>query len=179
MLRPPVLVAALSVLGSAFVSLAQTPIFTPFPAKENVQTVLWHQIAGCTCGINPNQTAFPFLQKVEVSPKQVNDKVGHDIKIRYDASAICNGQTIRDPSGKIYGQGNGPLGTATWQAGTVQDLPDVFGDLSLRGGYAQAGKYTITINMNLQCYDTGAKCTAPNHYNVCNRSVTIPVNITN
>ena len=94
--------------------------------------------------------AFPFLQKIQVSPTQVTEKVGHDVKIRYDAGAICNGQTIRDANGTIFGQGNGPLGTATWQVGTVQDLPDVFGDLTQRGGYVQAGKYTIMINMNLQ-----------------------------
>jgi hypothetical protein len=40
-------------------------------------------------------------------------------------------------------------------------------DITQPGGYSQAGSYTITITIHLQCYDRGAKCTAPNHYNVC------------
>jgi hypothetical protein len=155
---------------------AQNPTYAPFPGREDVQNVYWHQVPGCGCGIYPNH-AVPQLRAMQVSPTVIKTKTGQAVTVRYDASAICNGQTVRDTNGNVVGHANGPLGSADWQVGTVQALPDTFGIISLPGGYTQASQYSISIKVTVQCYDTGAKCTAPGHYNTCSASATIPVTV--
>ena len=106
----------------------------------------------------------------------ITTKIGKPITIRYDASGICNGQTIRDSNGKSLPR-RGRLGTVEWQVGTIQDLPDTYGKVTFRG-YAQASAYTVRISINVQCYSLGAKCTSKGNYNPCAVNAEIPVTVT-
>jgi hypothetical protein len=83
------------------------------------------------------------------------------------------GQTIRDKNGTSY-PNNGPLGTATWEVGAVQNLPDIYGMITYTA-YQQPKNETITITVNPQCYDTGAKCRMPNKYSQCSATMSVPI----
>jgi len=170
-------VSILFFLFGASLLFAQTTTYKRFPGNEALQSARWHQIAGCGCGINPS---YPedFRKTITVSPTSVTTVVGQPVQIRYDASTICNGQGVRDVNGVDVSKPNfAGVGTVTWEAGVIQNLPDAYGIVTF-SGYAQPTTDSIKFNIQVQCYDTGAKCTTPDHYMVCPTSTTIPVTVT-
>jgi hypothetical protein len=74
--------------------------------------------------------------------------------------------------------GNLTLGTVQWEVGAVSDLPLEWGIITYDTGYAQPTSEQIQISIKVQCYDSGPKCTAPGHYQVCPAQGTIPVTVT-
>lgn len=160
--------------------LAQPFTFTPLPAQASIMNQNFQQVAGCSCYIPnsypPGSYPWKLLNTIQVSPTRVVTTVGQPVQIRYDASAMCMGQTTRDKNGIESGKNPGPFGTATWEVGSVQNLPDLYGQIAY-SGYQQPISTSITINLNPQCYDTGAKCRMPNKYSQCSASITIPVDV--
>jgi hypothetical protein len=160
---------------------AQTTSWAPFPSSENIQNK-FHlgQTPGCNCGIDAGSTDT-HINKIYVEPTAIVTTSGRPISIRYDASAVCRGQTIRDLNGiPITNPKHGRMGTIEWQPGTIQDLPDTFG-VATFSGYTQPTTNQIALTIQVQCYDIGALCTTANKYNVCPngraKSVTIPVRV--
>jgi hypothetical protein len=79
---------------------------------------------------------------------------------------IIQGQTIRSTQGVVTDGKTVPLGTVTWEAATIQDLGNTYGTLNFQG-YGQTGTYSIGVDLQVQCYDIGAKCQMPDHYENC------------
>jgi hypothetical protein len=158
-------------------AIAQTSSFAPIPPDQTIQAKQWHQIAGCGCGIDKNSPES-FRKQMTVSPLKVGTTTGKQVQIRYDASTICNGQGIHDTNGVDISQGNfAGVGTLTWEPGVIQTLPSTAGIVTFTG-YQQAKSDSISVNIKLQCFDSGAKCTAPGHFTVCSANATIPVDVT-
>jgi hypothetical protein len=155
------------------VAVGQT--YAKFPADQDVQNTVARgvQVEGCACGMGPAATN-PQLRNMLVSPTSGKPILGQAFQIRYDASAICRGQSVRDTNG-VAGAGMGPLGTANWQTGAIQDLPDAYGIISY--AFPSAGHFDVTIHIKLQCYDSGAKCQEAGHYSTCEVSATVPVDV--
>lgn len=143
--------------------------YAPFPAAEsrqNTPPVSSRQVPGCDCGT-----------KTVAVPSSITTRVGTPVTLRYDASNICQGQTVRDLNGKEFGKGFASAGKVQWEIGAVQTLPDAYGVATYDKGYSQAGSSTATVTVSVQCYDVGAKCKSSTHYNVCTATGTVPVNI--
>jgi hypothetical protein len=149
-----------------------------FPFHDTLDAANPKQISGCGCG----QPQLVF------SPTSVTTKVNAPVQIRYDASKICNEQTIRDLNGVVHPYvdkqddnsdiGNLTLGTVQWEVGAVSDLPLEWGIITYNPGYVQPTTEKIVIQIKLQCYDTGGKCPLPGNYNICKSEGTIPVTVT-
>jgi hypothetical protein len=175
-------VSLLALLLSPSLCLAQFG-YTPIPPSQTIINKYFSQIPGCACYIPAaiqlpkTPDFFPDYLKnsIDVSPTSVVTKVGQQVQIRFDASAICMGQSYKDKNGVAY-PNNGPVGTAQWQAGSIQNLQNLSGVITF-SGYQQAKADSIVISLNPQCWDTGAKCTTPDHVTQCNTSVTIPVTV--
>jgi hypothetical protein len=166
----------LFLLCGATLLLAQTTSYKPFPANETIQSSKWSQVPGCSCGIY-EKAVEDFRRTMAVSPTTLTATVGQPVQIRYDASAICNGQGVRDVNGVDVSKPNfGGVGTVTWEAGSIQTLPNSYGIVTY-SGYLQPKTDTIKFDIKVQCYDTGAKCKEAGHYQVCPASATIPVTI--
>jgi len=159
-------------------SASASSTYTMFPYPNTITGTNKIQIPGCSCGTN----------KVTVSPTSVITKVNTPVQIRYDASPICNKQTIRDLSGNLHPYVDGAddnsqvgsltLGTVQWEVGAVSDLPLEWGIITYDTGYVQPTSEQIQISIKVQCFDSGPKCTAPGHYQVCEAQSTIPVTVT-
>lgn len=133
------------------------------------------QKSGCGCGL-------PYKGGMRFSPNPVLTRVGQAVTVRYDASQICNKQTIKDlnrhehaPVNQI---GTLVLGHATWETGVVSDLPLEWGILTY-SGYSQGGDYAIEMDIRLQCYDRTNG--GPRHdqecLNTCETTLTVPVHV--
>ena len=146
--------------------------YTLFPYSDTIEGMNPRQIGECACGSN----------QVTFSPTSVVAKANTPVQIRYDASTICNKQTIRDLNGTVHAPvdqiGNLTLGSVQWEIGAVSDLPLEWGIITYDSGYAQPTQERIQIDIKLQCYDTGPNCTAPGHYQICPATGTIPVTVT-
>lgn len=153
--------------------------YTMFPFPDTIDAMSGKQKAGCGCG--QDQLVF--------SPQAVTTKVNTPVQIRYDASKICNEQTIRDLSGNVHPYvdkkddssqvGSLTLGTVQWEVGAVSDLPLEWGIITYAPGYAQPTKEEIKIEIKLQCYDSfPGNCPLPGNYNICKSTGTIPVTVT-
>jgi hypothetical protein len=187
-MRFPDLHATTECLSLLALSLSSTFCFaqfteTPIPAPQAILNQYFGQQPGCSCYI-PSALQYPktknyfpdyLLDNIVVSPSSVVTTVGQQVQIQFDASAICMGQSFKDQHGVAY-PNNGPIGTVQWEAGSVQDLKN-FSAVVTFTGYQQAKADNIVVSLNPQCWDTGAKCTTPNHVTQCNASVTIPVTV--
>jgi hypothetical protein len=171
--------AALSVCNVSAVLAQRTSTYTSIVPGEppTIQSQANPaQVPGCACGISKDQPDSK-LKAVQVSPASATAKVGEAVNIRFDASRICQGQTIRDSNGVEYGKpGFRGVGYVKWEELSSLTLPDTAGH-AIYSGYEQAGKYTIEVNIAVQCYDIGARCTQPTHYNVCQTSALIPITV--
>jgi hypothetical protein len=179
------IVALTLFLGTAGYLFAQTAQYTRFPAAQTIQSSQWHKVAGCDCGIDPT---YPedFRKQIMVSPNSLKVSLRHKFQLRYDASAICNGQTIRDTNGVEVGKPNfAGVGTVDFDNGTVQKLPNIYGIVSYPG-YTKTGAQigsdidSIRFDITVQCYDpraAGAECPYPQKYQTCRRAITIPVTV--
>jgi hypothetical protein len=133
-----------------------------------------HQTQGCACG-------YTTRNHMTVTPTSIPDaKVGQDVTLRYDASEICQGQTITNLQNVNSPDPRNPddpslnLGTADWQIGDLQSLPREWGIITLPGGYAQSGTYTVTIGFTVHCTDKpSAVCLTGS--NGCSTKVSVPV----
>jgi hypothetical protein len=175
-------VSLLAVLLRAVLCPAQFS-YAPIPPWEEIINKYFAQQPGCSCYI-PSALQYPktnnyfpdyLLDNIDVSPSAVVTKVGQQVQIRFDASAICMGQSYKDSSGVAY-PNNGPIGTVQWQAGSIQNLKDFSGVITFTG-YQQSKVDSIVVTLNPQCWDTGSKCTTPDHVTQCNASVRIPVTV--
>ena len=146
--------------------------YTLFPYDATIEGMHPDQRGGCDCGSS----------QVTFSPTAITAKVNTPVQVRYDASTICWKQTIRDLNGAVHPPvdqiGNLTLGNVQWEVGAVSDLPLEWGIITYDSGYAQPTQEKVVIKINLQCYDTGPKCTAPGHYKPCGAQGTIPVTVT-
>jgi hypothetical protein len=169
------------IISSAQLLCAQSYTFTPLdPHQSLMATEHVPQIPGCTCHMGKGYAYNndKLLEQIFLNPTAVQTGVNQSVQIRYDASAICGGQTVRDVDGHAYGSANFEgVGTILWEPGQAQHLPEGFG-LATFSGYSQPKTAQITVNIAVQCYDTGAKCTVANHYNNCTLSSTIPLTVT-
>jgi hypothetical protein len=147
--------------------------FAPFAVGEKTIQSQMPQIPGCECGIGQDQTD-PRLKRVQVSPESVRAKVGEQVDIRFDATRICQGQTVRSVSGIESGKPSFAAGTIQWEELAQTQLPDGYGH-ALYSGYTQAGDYTVRIKIDVQCFDIGAKCKEPSHYKTCHTEAEVPV----
>jgi hypothetical protein len=169
------LVALFATPLSAF---SQTTTWVPILANQQIQNVYWHQVAGCSCGIYPTHTVSQ-MRSIFVDPTSITSKTGKDVQIRYDASANCNGQTIQDDHGTKFGTpGFKGVGTIEWEPGVIQELPELAGIATLKKGFSEATSYPVKVNIAVQCFDSGAKCTVNNNATSCPLSVVIPVSVT-
>lgn len=127
------------------------------------------QVPGCSCGDSD----------VQITPSPVRGTAGQLVTVKFDAAGICKGQTVRDRKGNSMSipqqRAVARLGTVKWETLSVEDLSDSYGQLSHT--YTQAGTYFVDINIDVQCYDTGALCKAKDNYNVCTASGKATVNI--
>jgi hypothetical protein len=172
------LIAAATSLVLAQVSVPTTS-FTPTPANATIQATQWQQVPGCDCGIDPTYVET-FRRGITFAPKPVVVKVNQPVEINFDASTICNGQSIQDIYGTIVGDTHFKgVGIVTWEPGVVQTLPNTYGIVRLDNGFPEAKKYTVQFDISLYCFDTGAKCTANNNHKKCTASVTVPVIVGN
>jgi hypothetical protein len=152
--------------------VAQTPIYAPFPDYETWMANYGVQEPGCACGKTNNLPIYIDPTAITSAP------VNSDIKLRYDASGICQGQSIKDAKGNIYRSASFIAGTVLWEPGVELNLPDVFGIVTLPGGFNQVTNYSIAFKISVQCYDN-AVSTTPRRpcSNTCSVSATIPVTI--
>src|ERR1700675_2168721 len=101
--------------------------YQPFDPSQDIQnTIVKKQVPGCACAYT---VMYPQLKDIQVSPTSVQTTVGQSVQIRYDASGVCMGQTVRNSNG----QTSAPYGTARWEVGAMQDLPDTYGIISFTG----------------------------------------------
>ena len=116
------------------------------------------QVPGCTCSKDTS---------VETSPNPGSAVAGQPFVISFDATQICQGQTIRDRSGNVlrHGQLGANVGTIKWGALAEDKLTDVFGSLSHT--YVTAGTYVPEIKIDVQCYDSGYSCKQPKKSSEC------------
>lgn len=136
--------------------------YQPFPPEETLQARFGDQRPGCACGIGKNHGRDSHFDAMLVAPSSVQTAPNTPISITYDASGICWGQSIRQVSGRH--------GTVIWGPGTIQDLPDTFGIVTVPG-YSQPTTQQIQIEVKVDCYDDGsAHCS-----NRCSASATVPV----
>jgi hypothetical protein len=153
--------------------------YTMFPFHDTIDAANPRQISGCGCG----QPTLMF------SPTSVTTKVNTPVQIRYDASKICNEQTIRDLNGVVHPYvdkkddssdiGNLTLGTVQWEVGAVSDLPLEWGIITYNPGYVQPTTEEIKIEVKVQCYDSfPGNCKLPGNYNTCSSTGVIPVTVT-
>jgi hypothetical protein len=118
-----------------------------------------HGVPGCGPGYDPT-----LRQHMIATPTSITTTVGTDVTLRYDASEICQGQGFKNAQGVLSPDPRAPdnpnfnIGTADWQVGEIQSLPREWGIITLPGGYAQAGTYTITIKVMATCVDAGKPC---------------------
>lgn len=169
-------IVALMMLFGATGLFAQTTKYARLPVTQTIQFSRWHKVAGCACGIDPTYLE-DFRKQITVSPNIVKVSLGQKVQIRYDASAICNGETIRDTNGVEIGKPKfAGVGTVNWDDGTVQKLPDVYGIVS-HSGYTQTNVDDIRFDITVQCYDAGADCPYAQKYQTCRRAITIPVTV--
>jgi hypothetical protein len=133
--------------------------FTPTPRDQTLQATGagGPQKAGCECHEN----------MIVLTPPEGTAQIGQPFALRFDASRMCFGQTIRDSKGHAlaHGQPGANMGTVTWEAGSIESLPDVFGQVSHT--FQSGGDYTATISIDGQCYDTGGSCRESDHYKKC------------
>ena len=170
------IVALILLFGTVGYLFAQTTKYTRFPVNQTIQFSRWHQVAGCACGIDPTYLEG-FRKQITVSPNIVKVSLGQKVQIRYDGSAICNGQTVRDTNGvEIRKPKFAGVGTVDWDDGTVQRLPDTYGIVSF-SGYTQTKVDAIRFDITVQCYDAGAECPYAQKYQTCRRAITIPVTV--
>jgi hypothetical protein len=175
-----VFVASL-LLCSAQILCAQTYTFTKLdPTQSLMASEHVPQIPGCSCHMGKGYAynGDKMLEQIFLNPTAVQTPANQSVQIRYDASAICGGQTIRDVDGHEYASaGFEGVGTIEWEPGVVQHLPEGFGLVTL-SGYSQPKSAQITVKIAVQCYDIGAKCTMPNKYTNCTLSSSIPLTVT-
>jgi hypothetical protein len=155
---------------------AQTYTFQKLDPKQSLMnTVLVNQIPGCDCHMGDNAAGDARLKQLYVNPTAIGTIVGRPVEVRYDGSALCGGQSVRDVNGNLAGTSKfDGVGTIEWQPGSIQKLPDLYGMVTF-SGYNQPRKGDVTINIKVQCYDTGAKCTMPNDYKSCSLSAKLPL----
>jgi|HubBroStandDraft_6_1064221.scaffolds.fasta_scaffold07257_9 hypothetical protein len=159
--------------------LAQAPTtsFKPTPANATIQALKWHQVPGCACGIYPDAVEV-FRRGITFAPNPVVVNVNQPVEINFDASTICNGQSVQDTSGTIVGDARFKgVGNVIWEPGVVQTLPNSYGIVRLDQGFPEAKKYNVQFNISLYCFDTGANCKDNNNHRLCNASVTVPVTV--
>jgi hypothetical protein len=75
-----------------------------------------------------------------VAPTSVQTAPNTPISIKYDASGICWGQSVR--------RVNGRHGTVIWAPGTIQDLRDTYGIVTIPG-YSQPTTQQVQIESRL------------------------------
>jgi hypothetical protein len=157
-------------ISSAF---AQTTTYAPFPASETLESKFGvsegNLGSGCACAIGPNHIGTHF-QAMFVAPGSVNTTTETPVSIRYDASGLCRGQAWTDSQGTFAGHGTGPIGNAIWQPGTIQDLPDMYGVITL-SGYSQPTAQSVQIQVSVICADDGNE----HCRNTCSASMVVPI----
>jgi hypothetical protein len=167
-------IVAILFLTTTAAILAQpaTITYQPFPASQTLQSGQ-PQHSGCFCGIYAG-AIDPIRRAITVSPSNVQTRVNQKVQIRYDASLICNGQSIADMNGVDSKKPNfGGVGTIQFESGAVMTLPNTYG-IATFSGYTTAKTDSIHIIIKLQCYDTGsANCIRP-----CGAAIDIPVTVT-
>jgi hypothetical protein len=118
---------------------------------------------------------------MDVVPSVIRTKVGDPVTINYDASMICQKQTIRDLSGREHGPstsvGELVLGHAQWDKDVVQDLPLEWGIITYPG-YAKAGPHQISLDVRVECADRPGNNFCPDSgFNVCEALAVVPVEV--
>jgi hypothetical protein len=165
------LIAALVVVMASDAPSSQSAMtFKTFaPTRMSLQP----QHAGCACGADGDDIRY---RGIDVQ-QEVFARVGQPVALRFDASTICRGQTILDTNNvRLVHGGQGPaVGRIRWAPGLSHQLPDVFGIATLTGGYATGGKYTIELDLDVRCFDTGSECKIGNKYVECSAKATVPV----
>jgi len=125
---------------------------------------------GCACGLSG---PYALAKEMQFSPNPVKTKVGQPVEVSYDASQICRKQTILDMNGNQHPPvdqiGGLVLGTVQWEVGSVSQLPLEWGTLDY-SGYQQASGQQITVDIKVQCYDSGVPCKS-----TCESKLTVPV----
>ena len=156
----PIAIAAIVLMYAVPFLSAQSYTFTPLdPHGSLYANEIGKQIPGCSCHMGKGYAynGDRLLEQIFLNPTAVQTEVNQSVQIRYDASAICGGQTIRDSDGNPYGStGFKGLGTIHWEPGEIQPLPEGLG-LVTCSGYSHAKYAQITVSINVQCYDTGAE----------------------
>jgi V8-like Glu-specific endopeptidase len=153
--------------------------YTIYPYGQTLQGGVFvkRQIPGCSCGIGPHS----FRPAMDVVPSVIRTKVGDPVTINYDASMICQKQTIRDLSGREHGPstsvGELVLGHAQWDKDVVQDLPLEWGIITYPG-YAKAGPHQISLDVRVECADRPGNNFCPDSgFNVCEALAVVPVEV--
>ena len=140
-----VLIASFLDLGIVSGGLAQSCALNQSGFGQTRQAL--RNCQGRNCGADTPHDCGPL--DVEITPKQGTGIVGKAFQIRIDSTQMCNGQSVRNFTGRIK-----------WEAGSTCNLPDSWG--WVEHTYAAGGTYTIEIEMSCDCYDpTGAsRCTS-------------------
>ena len=93
---------------------------------------------GCNCGVS----------NAAITPRSPSVRVGRPLELRFDTSRICRGQSTADQSA-----------TVQWETGAIDDIQMSPGNLFygfLRHTYAAGGPQTVTLNISVRCFDSGA-----------------------
>lgn len=159
------------------VTNAGTPTFTLTSYEQTLQGGQFRsrQIPGCGCGIGPDA----FAKTMAVSPNAIRARPGQPISVSYDASLICQKQTIRDMAGRVHGPvsdvGSLVLGHADWDKNVGQELPLEWGIITYPG-YSSIGDHELRIDVKVECADRPGNNFCPDSgFRVCEAQATIPV----
>lgn len=158
---------------------AQAPTFQSFPEEQSIEAVYGgnipnHRGNGHACGIGSGQEDS-HIKAMFVAPKSITSAQRNTpLTIRYDASAICRGQMYADQQGRPFGKGMGSVGTVRWQPGVIQNLPSIYGVVTLPGGFSEVTSYDVTLEVKAMCVEDKS----PNAgTETCTASAVVPVTI--
>ena len=132
-------VALLAGAISTAPAFAQTSLIDPngIPFGQTRQ-----QARGCQGKQCPGvKTAYECgTNDIQFSPNPIQARQGQPMTIRFDATTMCNGQTIENF-----------VGTVKWETGGNSQLSDAYGFATYT--YTQAGQQQVGMQMNYHCKD--------------------------